>query len=403
MRTGVMNGEYEPKEQRETKSERIETELKYRLTNLDVLGDIIGDTEPVRIHQLYLSQPEESSTLRLRRQEDKHGNASYEACLKSSGNLTEQGLSRLESTVEISAETFDLFLAEQPAELHKTRYEPVPGVSVDLIDGIAEPQVEIEDIFINQDAYELFNAFKDVLRDVTDDPEGDNETLAYRLSGRSTSGEHQRDTNQLFQEILTRFQFHPPGKSFIVTLTGRSGSGKSTTARELEALFGTYYPAISVSTISTDDYHRGKRRIEAELGRPCTNWDEATVYDTDLLAFDLWELAQGKSVDQRSFSFRSQEVEVVGTREPTNIVIVEGIVAQSPDLDGARNFHVDVGTPLATCLSRDMARIRQDTRGNGGIGDQLDRMRYIIEVAEPTYRHQERHMRTPFSASTRPV
>lgn len=381
--------------------EQLETERKFLLTNPDVLASIIDNTEPSHIHQLYLSYPDEPYSLRLRETISPSGEVIYEACMKDRGSITDHGLRRLESTIPISEATFQAFCNTAPGQLFKQRYEPIPGVTIDLIEGATDPIIEIEDMSKSQDAQDFFSSFYDVLQEVTGEPAGSGEEIAFR--GRTSEHEQQLNTEKLFSELLTRLDFHPAGSPLVVTLSGRSGSGKTTVTRQLRELFSASRPGLRVATLSTDDYHRGKQALETMLGGPCTNWDAPLVYNTKLMAFDIWQLSQGDSVQNRAFNFRTQEVDEVGTIEPADVIIVEGIVASSPDLDPVRTLHFDLGTPLATCLGRDMDRIRKDTRGNGGIGSHLDRLAYILEVAEPTYQQTNRTIRNPFSASVRPM
>lgn len=396
------NGEFNSSEHRELKTEKYETELKFQLTNPDVMMDLVDKCKPLQIHQLYLSSPDEPYSLRLRHTVNPQGESVYEACLKSRGLDTEDGIKRLESNITISETAFREYELLNPPQLFKERYEPLPGVVVDVIDGIELPLVEIEDISLNQDVFEFYNDFKDVLKNVTSTSAGDNEALAYSISETKLENDHQIDSELIFQEIVARQKYQPKDKPSIYTIYGRSGSGKTTTANELGNRLKESFPNLNIEIMSTDDYHRGRMRLEEMLGGVCKNWDADYVYDTKSMAFDIWELLRGKEIEKRKFDFRSQEVIVDGKIKPADIILIEGIVAQSQDLDTIRSAHFDISTPLATCIGRDMERIRQDSRGNGGIGDQLDRLKYIIETAEPTYKLQDRKIRNQFSASTRP-
>jgi hypothetical protein len=183
-----------------------------------------------------------------------------------------------------------------------------------------------------------------------------------------------------------------------------AGSGKSSAAREvqarLEAKLGAEYRPV---VISTDDYHRGKKWLEATYGAPWENWDDPRVYHTQELADDLSRLAAGEPILRRHFDFQSEEVVYDDIIEPSPFVIVEGLYAGSRDLEAVRTLHYDMPVGPATSIGRDARRLIIEGRANGSIGTPEERVRYQVEVALPTYMAQERPKGNSFSAHSRPL
>ncbi len=180
---------------------------------------------------------------------------------------------------------------------------------------------------------------------------------------------------------------------FIIGITGRSGSGKSTLAKKIEDEYKD--DGFRVTVLSTDDYNRGKQEIakltgvDHENGEKI-NWDEHTVYDIDALHWDLqrakiWIPTLGK----REFDFASLETVIDRETfiEPAEIMIVEGIMANSPILREDIDKHYEIPTPLATCIGR---RVMRDTTGRKVSWTAEEILRYQIEVAEPEYRKRLR-------------
>ena len=83
-------------------------------------------------------------------------------------------------------------------------------------------------------------------------------------------------------------------KQLVIGIAGRSGSGKSTLARELRQRIKNHPQLGEDSTVmSTDDYHKGRQYLESTYGAPWTNWDDARVYDTALMARDIARYQRG--------------------------------------------------------------------------------------------------------------
>lgn len=113
-------------------------------------------------------------------------------------------------------------------------------------------------------------------------------------------------------------------KTTIIGIAGGTASGKTTIAKRL------YEQAIltgSVSLIKIDDYYYNKDRIPlSENGK--RNYDHPDSYDSKLLIEQLMELKNNQAIDKPTYDFVTQARQLKTEHiEPTNIIIVEGIMA----------------------------------------------------------------------------
>jgi len=381
--------------------EKIEIEKKYQLINPTFFDYLRQEHDVQKIIQIYLSDPSEPYSLRLRKTITKKG-ITYTATLKDRGVVTPSGLRRTETPTVINEAVFDAYNNGGYATIYKERIEPVPGVSIDWIDKLkGGPILEIEEARNNDEANLFYQMYQDQLIDKSGHPETSNEAIAYAQSGLDASGlaERQHEPEDIAKEILA---FGRSGiKQMVVTIAGRSGSGKTTSIKAIKRLFTDM--DIPVATLSTDDYHRGKTFLEQNYARPWTDWDASVVYDTKALAFDIWQLQKGETIEKRDFNFATQEPTIDGFIAPQDIILVEGIHAGSKDLDIVRRLHFEIDTPLATCIGRDLARIRDGKRSSDSIGSTEARLRYQLEIAEPTYQTINKPGRNRWSACARPI
>ena len=196
------------------------------------------------------------------------------------------------------------------------------------------------------------------------------------------------DHKEIVRETKAALEDEP----FIIGITGRSGSGKSTLAKKVEEKYKS--DGFSVTTLSTDDYNRGKKEIikltgvDHENGEHI-NWDSHTAYDIDGLHWDLqrarWWMP---TIGKRKFDFATSEgIKTKEFLEPAQIMIVEGIMANSPILREDIDMHYVMSTPLATCIGR---RVVRDTFGRVVSWSAEEILRYQLEVAELEYRKRLR-------------
>ena len=359
--------------------------------------------QAVDIAQLYLSQPDDDYSLRLRRTTDQEGNETYIATTKDRGIVSDRGLERLEIETPISKESFINYIkTDQYPVLFKQRATVCEGVTIDWIEGSDTPIIEVENCDLFDDATQFLAHFESELIERTGELDVDNESLAHHLSERASEREQTISTEEIINDILA---YRSIGvQKLVIGIGGRSGSGKSTLAKELSKLIQEH-PQLSdsPSLFSTDDYHVGRSFLETTYGAPWANWEDARVYDTKAAASDAVKLLAGESIQRRRFDFEQEEVVFESTIEPADIVIIEGIHAASKDLAGVRTMFYEVKTPVSTALGRDLTRLMTTNRPSDSIADPESRLKYIIEIGEPTYQTIETAPRNVFSSSARPL
>ncbi len=358
-----------------------------------------------RITQIYLSSPEDEYGLRVREISAADGSIHYTATIKDRGVMQPGGLSRMEIETPISEQAFRYYSSdERNPRIRKERAEVADGITIDWIENHEKPIVEIEWCPTAHDTSTFLNLFSDKLQDRTGDICVDNEQLAYaghtpdkRIAKESPTVEH------ILHDLMT---YRSTGqKQLVIGIAGRSGSGKSTLARELRQRIKNHPQLGEDSTVmSTDDYHKGRQYLESTYGAPWTNWDDARVYDTALMARDIARYQRGETICARELDFSTIEPVLKGPLPHNNILIIEGIHAGSCDLAPYRHMFYEVQTPLSVSLGRDLKRLLTSSRKeSASMSTPEERLRYMLEVGEPTYRTIERKQRNIFPETVRPL
>jgi uridine kinase len=353
------------------------------------------------IKQLYLSHPDDFGSLRLRKRS--YGDLGhYSATHKTPGRVVPNGLMRSETNTPISQETFEFYEGLDYPRLEKIRADLGAGVSIDWIEGYQSPIVEIENIGQNPAAQAFLERHQEHLVDMTARPEADNEWIAHRMSGKENLPAKKAVTAEKMAAEIQAFHDVLGVKKMAITIGGRSGSGKSTEAEKLHQLLSHTFKR-NVALISTDDYHIGQRQLVAlNGGEPWRNWDDRIVFNIDRVVSDIQELQAGRSVPKRRFSFQTQEPEIVGTVQPADIIIVEGLHSGDHALGAVRKLHFEMSTSLAESLGRDFERLRRNNRANQSIASPPKRLSHVMEFAEPVYLSLEKPVnRRTWSESVR--
>lgn len=374
--TLVANGEFEQKLPREV-------EQKFIPIFPEHFAEFRAEAYP--IEQLYLSHPDEPFSLRLREICTDDG-VHYTAALKDRGEVTPDGIDRLEVETEINAETYGYYKTGDLPFLRKLRAEPIHNIAVDFYE---DGQIQIE-----SESPLSWRAFTDrygaEVAEVTGSRVFDNEWRAHFAYRRTHGGaEALKPTRELDIEAMCHeiIAAHYKSPHTIVQIAGRSGSGKSTYVKQVKSNLEA--TGISCDVISTDDYHRGASWLrEYNGGQEWTAWDDAIVYDTAALAQDINALMDGQPVAHRTIDFSIAEPTYDGLRRPTSVLLVEGIYTHSPDLAGLYDLSYEVSTPLATCIGR---RLLRDLKERPQFADPAASLRYMLEQAEPAWRAQAAH------------
>lgn len=360
------------------------------------------------IEQIYLSSPADEFSLRVRCAYKPEGNE-YSATLKDEGEVIDGARDRLEVSTPISREAYELYAAKpELARVHKLRTDIYEGLTVDFINGFDFPVFEVE----HNDPAERMRlasalqvALDSQVIEATGEKEYDNEAIAHRLSGieyEKNSESLEDFTDRVLGAMIA--QYVAGRNQVVVGLTGMSGSGKTTVTNALqERIAELYGEQLKPIIISTDDYHFGKSKLEDTYGTPYTEWDDAKTYNTQELAFDLQQLAEGVPILKRHFDFATEEPAFDNELPPSPFVILEGLYASSKDLESVRNLHFELPTSIATSIGRDVRRLIIENRKNRAFPSAASRLRYQIETAAPMYLGQEMPIPRGFSASSRPL
>lgn len=142
----------------------------------------------------------------------------------------------------------------------------------------------------------------------------------------------------------------------IIGVAGGSGSGKSTTVKNIADLAGEK----NVLLIRHDDYYKSQDHIPVE-DRPKTNYDHPESLDTALLVQHLRQLLSGKPIEMPQYDFvahtRSTKTKRV---TPKPIILLDGILLFSDErvreLCHLKIFvDTDADVRLARRLLRDVA------------------------------------------------
>lgn len=358
------------------------------------------------IEQIYLSSPEDEFSIRVRCSYNPEGNE-YTATLKDRGEVINGARDRLEVSTPISQAAYELYAASPSlARVRKLRTEIQQGLSIDFIEGIDIPIVEVEhnNPEVRTSLINTLQAiFQGTLTEHTGDTALDTEELAYQIT--HTERPQPPESLDSFTERVLRemvSQYATGKRQVVVGLTGMSGSGKTTVTKALQArmdeLYGEAYKPI---VISTDDYHFGKTKLEEMYGAPYAEWDDAKTYNTAELARDLERLAEGVPLIKRHFDFETEEPAFDEELPLSPFVIVEGLYAGGKDLTAVRDLRFELPTSLATSIGRDVRRLIIENRKNRAFPTAASRLQYQIETAVPLYLSQEKPSRKAFSASSR--
>lgn len=169
-------------------------------------------------------------------------------------------------------------------------------------------------------------------------------------------------------------------KSFIVGITGGSGSGKTLFLNKLMSRFGEG----EISLLSLDNYYK-PRVLQPKDEKGIENFDLPESLDSTRFSDDLKKLKKGKDIDITEYTFNNDE-KVPSTIhiKSTPIIVVEGIFAfYFKEISDLLDFKIFIEAPDYLMLTR---RITRDAEERGyDLSDVLYRFQHHVTPSFKKY------------------
>lgn len=145
---------------------------------------------------------------------------------------------------------------------------------------------------------------------------------------------------------------------YFIGVTGGSGSGKSTVARNVLEKVGPE----QVTYVQQDSYYKDLSHLPMDV-RAQLNFDHPDAFDNALFVEHLIELKSGRSVELPLYDFKSYTRVGSKTIEPRPVIMVEGILTLSEEsIRKLLNIKIYVDTDPDIRIIR---RLRRDVLERG--------------------------------------
>lgn len=166
---------------------------------------------------------------------------------------------------------------------------------------------------------------------------------------------------------------------YVIGIAGPSAGGKTTVTSEI---IKSLTPKYSYVVIGHDNYYKDQSDLSMEE-RVKANYDHPNSFDTPMLIEHIKDLLNQKSIDQPVYNYaeHTRDLNKVVKVEPTDLIIVEGILAlENDELNELFNLKIYVDTDADECIIR---RIRRDTVSRGRTIDSV--INQYLETVKPMF------------------
>ncbi|MBU3141966.1 uridine kinase [Clostridium sp. CF012] len=174
-----------------------------------------------------------------------------------------------------------------------------------------------------------------------------------------------------------------------IGITGGTGSGKSTIAREIYKQFDD----TCIAMLEQDSYYKDQSSLSFEE-RIKTNYDHPDAFDTSLLVKHLNLLLEGQAIEKPIYNFEiHNRMQQTVSVQPKEIIIVEGILVLSEKiLRDMLDIKIYVDTDADVRFIR---RLVRDINERGRTTDSVIKQYLNVvkpmheQFTEPTKRHAD--------------